>query len=88
MNKKTIHYKPGELHAVQLDDNTVALIMPTDYAATVRDVARYVSGHSRRSRRRYTDMIKESLSGLKDFPPIKDDDIESSVHLSESEAMQ
>lgn len=81
--KETIRYTPGELHAVQLDDNTVALVLPTDYAATIRDVMYWCcTGTFNSSRRKYTDMISRSLNGLKDFPAFNRDDIASGSNVS------
>ena len=72
---KAIKYSPGQLHALQLDENTVALVMPVDYAAAVRDVLRHVAGGRYSSRRKWTGMACDALTGLKDFPLSNESDI-------------
>lgn len=68
MSKQEFKYRPGELHAVQLDANTVVLVMPTDYAVAVRDVLTKIGGNRYSSRRKWTGMVHDALNGLKDFP--------------------
>lgn len=63
-----INYRPGELHAVKLDDNTVALVMPLDYAATARDVFNVCIGNCYESRRKYTDLLWRALHKLEGMP--------------------
>lgn len=63
-----ITYTPGQLHAVKLDDNTVALVMPLDYAATVRDVCNVCTGNDNVSRRKYTSLLWTALNRLEGMP--------------------
>jgi hypothetical protein len=73
---KTIKYTPGETHAIRLDDNTVALVVPVEYAATVRDILwSCVAGSARASRRKWTRLMAEALNRLTDFPALTQEDI-------------
>lgn len=87
---KDIKYKPGELHALRLDANTVALIMPVDCAATLRDVLGHIGGHPYRSRRMWTAMMFQALHGLKDFPQVDTSDIDQTrdeIHFNDNQVV-
>jgi hypothetical protein len=83
---ETITYKAGELHALKLSDNTVCLIMPTDYAVTVRDIAGAVTG-AQQSRRKYAEMVYMALNRLPDFPESDRSDRTGGTNFKETEAV-
>jgi hypothetical protein len=64
-----IHYRPGQLHACMLDDNTVALVMSADAAAFVRDLLGAGVIGDTKGRRRFADLVWCALNNLEGMPP-------------------
>jgi hypothetical protein len=93
-NPLKVAYRSGTLHAMVLDDNTVALIMPLDYAATARDVFNTCTGNNDDSRRKYTQLMWQALSRLKDMPEPRGDDMRNranqapGIHWQTNEAVK
>ena len=82
MSKRvSIQYQTGQLHAVRIDANTVAVIMPEDYACLIRDISMSIGGDPTRSRRKYVDMLCTAINGLKGIPDENLTDFEKNTKI-------